>query len=77
MDSITPPANDLSSKKIASTQIHELAGIELLRFLSAFAILVWHYQHFFFVGKFDDALLSKFGHRCLSTRSFKKTRDLA
>jgi peptidoglycan/LPS O-acetylase OafA/YrhL len=56
MDSITPPANDLSSKKIASTQIHELAGIELLRFLSAFAILVWHYQHFFFVGKFDDAL---------------------
>jgi hypothetical protein len=40
MDSITPPVNDLSSKKIASTQGHELAGTELLRFLNAFAILV-------------------------------------
>jgi hypothetical protein len=26
MDSITPPANDPSSKKIASNQIHERAG---------------------------------------------------
>jgi peptidoglycan/LPS O-acetylase OafA/YrhL len=26
----------------------KLVGIEILRFLSAFAVLVWHYQHFFF-----------------------------
>ncbi|ANI21790.1 hypothetical protein AB870_26085 [Pandoraea faecigallinarum] len=25
-----------------------MAGIEILRFFSAFAVLVWHYQHFFF-----------------------------
>lgn len=25
-----------------------LVGIEILRFFSAFAVLIWHYQHFFF-----------------------------
>jgi peptidoglycan/LPS O-acetylase OafA/YrhL len=29
-------------------QDHELGGIELLRFLCALAILLWHYQHFLF-----------------------------
>ena len=28
-----------------------LYGIEILRFISAFAILVWHYQHFYFLNK--------------------------
>ena len=36
-------------------QAHELAGIEVLRFVCAFAVLIWHYQHFFFVGLFDEA----------------------
>ncbi len=29
----------------------KLAGLELLRFLSALSVLVWHYQHFSFVGE--------------------------
>ena len=32
---------------------HELTGIEILRFLCAFGILIWHYQHFFFAGPWD------------------------
>ncbi len=31
----------------------ELAGIEILRFLAAFGVLAWHYQHFFFVTEWD------------------------
>jgi peptidoglycan/LPS O-acetylase OafA/YrhL len=34
---------------------HELAGIEVLRFLCALAVLIWHYGHFFFVGALDHA----------------------
>ena len=31
---------------------NKLLGLEVVRFISAFSILVWHYQHFFFiVGK--------------------------
>jgi peptidoglycan/LPS O-acetylase OafA/YrhL len=36
-------------------QDHELAGIEILRFVCAFGVLIWHYQHFFFVGAWDPA----------------------
>src|SRR5258708_27237099 len=32
---------------------HELAGIEILRFVCAFGVLVWHYQHFFFRGAWN------------------------
>ena len=35
---------------------HELAGIEILRFLCAFGVLVWHYQHFFFAGGWDPEI---------------------
>ena len=28
----------------------KLLGLELLRFVAAFAVLVWHYQHFAFDG---------------------------
>lgn len=36
---------------ISSTQPeNKLLGLEILRFITAFAILVWHYQHFSFVG---------------------------
>ena len=28
-------------------------GIEILRFISALAILIWHYQHFYFLGDQD------------------------
>ena len=29
---------------------NNLVGIELLRFIAAFSVLIWHYQHFFYVG---------------------------
>jgi len=33
-------------------QNNKLLGLEVIRFISAFSVLVWHYQHFFFiVGK--------------------------
>ncbi|MEI6321047.1 MAG: acyltransferase [Pseudomonadota bacterium] len=39
---------------------NKLLGIEILRFVSAFAVLVWHYQHFAYTGTrlvaFDSAL---------------------
>jgi len=31
-------------------QRHKLLGLEAVRFLSALAILFWHYQHFFYVN---------------------------
>jgi len=34
----------------ASTEHGKLLGLELLRFVAAFAVLVWHYQHFAFNG---------------------------
>jgi len=34
-------------------QENELAGIEILRFICAFAVLIWHYQEFFVVGVWD------------------------
>jgi peptidoglycan/LPS O-acetylase OafA/YrhL len=34
----------------SSQQANKLLGLEALRFLSAFAILVFHYRHFFFVA---------------------------
>lgn len=34
----------------------ELFGIEILRFLAALAILVWHYQHFFCQAAYDAAI---------------------
>jgi peptidoglycan/LPS O-acetylase OafA/YrhL len=37
-------------------QDHELAGIEILRFVCAFAVLIWHYQHFFFIGGWIPAV---------------------
>jgi peptidoglycan/LPS O-acetylase OafA/YrhL len=44
-----------SAKAIGPSTTHELAGLEILRFLCAFAVLVWHYQHFFFTGPYDDS----------------------
>jgi peptidoglycan/LPS O-acetylase OafA/YrhL len=43
---LTPPA----SKPIAGEETNKLLGLEVLRFLTAFAILVFHYRHFFFVA---------------------------
>lgn len=37
-------------KSAPQPQESRLLGLELLRFLSAVAVLVWHYQHFWFVG---------------------------
>jgi len=35
---------------------HELAGIEILRFVCALGVLIWHYQHFFFRGAWNAEL---------------------
>jgi peptidoglycan/LPS O-acetylase OafA/YrhL len=37
-------------------QEHELAGIEILRFVCAFAVLIWHYQNFFLFGEWIPAV---------------------
>jgi len=50
-------ATNKSPEEAVSNHAHELVGIEVLRFLCAFAILVWHYQHFFFVGAVENALV--------------------
>jgi peptidoglycan/LPS O-acetylase OafA/YrhL len=34
---------------------HQLAGIEVLRFLCAVAVLIYHYRHFMFLGPYVDA----------------------
>jgi peptidoglycan/LPS O-acetylase OafA/YrhL len=39
-----------SSRPLASEETNKLLGLEALRFLTAFAILVFHYRHFFFVA---------------------------
>ena len=31
-----------------------LIGLEVLRFLAAVGVLVWHYQHFLFVGPYQS-----------------------
>ncbi len=31
-------------------QHNKILGLELIRFISAFAVLVWHYQHFFYIA---------------------------
>lgn len=33
----------------------ELGGVEILRFVCALSVLIWHYQHFFFIGAWDPA----------------------
>lgn len=55
-----PPAGKTGTKAIGFGQTHELAGIELLRFLSAVAILLWHYQHFFFTGAWNNSQAQTF-----------------
>jgi peptidoglycan/LPS O-acetylase OafA/YrhL len=37
-------------KPTSPVAVNKLLGLEALRFLTAFAILVYHYQHFFFVA---------------------------
>jgi peptidoglycan/LPS O-acetylase OafA/YrhL len=37
-------------------QSHELAGVEVLRFICAFAVLLYHYQHFLFSGAYIDTV---------------------
>jgi len=32
-------------------QSNKLLGLEFIRFVTAFAVLVWHYQHFFYVAE--------------------------
>jgi peptidoglycan/LPS O-acetylase OafA/YrhL len=37
-------------EKLTSPPASKLLGLELLRFVAAFAVLIWHYQHFAFVA---------------------------
>jgi len=37
----------------------ELAGIELLRFICAFVVLIWHYQHFLVLSASDENILAQ------------------
>ncbi|MEQ7872804.1 acyltransferase [Sphingomonas sp. ASV193] len=37
-------------RSAANTGESKLLGLELLRFVCAFAVLVWHYQHFYHMG---------------------------
>lgn len=39
----------MKTKLKINSKKNKLLGIELIRFISAFAILIWHYQHFSFV----------------------------
>jgi peptidoglycan/LPS O-acetylase OafA/YrhL len=32
-------------------QNNKLLGLEIVRFISAFSVLVWHYQHFFYIAE--------------------------
>jgi peptidoglycan/LPS O-acetylase OafA/YrhL len=41
---------------------HELAGIEILRFLCAFGVLIWHFQHFFFRGAWQPEVGTALRH---------------
>ena len=43
---LTPPV----SKPLVVEETNKLLGLEVLRFLTAFAILVFHYRHFFYVA---------------------------
>jgi peptidoglycan/LPS O-acetylase OafA/YrhL len=44
-------------------QGHELVGIEVLRFLCALSVLIWHYDHFFFTGAFDISFAEEIRHK--------------
>src|SRR5476649_1334315 len=45
------PTSTPQSISVESTADHnKLLGLELLRFVSAFAVLVFHYQHFVYQG---------------------------
>jgi peptidoglycan/LPS O-acetylase OafA/YrhL len=44
------PLTSPVSKPLAGEETNKLLGLEVLRFLTAFAILVFHYRHFFFVA---------------------------
>jgi peptidoglycan/LPS O-acetylase OafA/YrhL len=53
---MTPLARkNISSKTSSFNQTHELAGIEILRFVCALVILILHYQHFVFIGEYDTS----------------------
>lgn len=43
-------ASGTARQEVSPALDNKLLGLEVVRFVSAFAVLVWHYQHFFFVG---------------------------
>ena len=40
----------MTANKISIQSANKLLGLEVIRFLSAISVLIWHYQHFSFVG---------------------------
>lgn len=53
-----PLPNTRLTETRSSADGAKLLGLELLRFLAAFAVLVWHYQHFAFNGSAIDVARS-------------------
>ena len=47
----------------AISKRHELSGIEFFRFFCAFAILVYHYHHFFLIGEYNSAVAEQLWDR--------------
>lgn len=47
---VTSPIKSASPETVRRED-HKILGIELLRFMSSVAVLVFHYQHFLFVGR--------------------------
>lgn len=39
-----------NTKQEVNHQLSKLLGLELVRFISALSVLVWHYQHFFYIA---------------------------
>lgn len=55
--SISPATNEPSTNALPANKrpankrpANKLLGLEGLRFLATFSVLIWHYQHFAFVG---------------------------
>jgi peptidoglycan/LPS O-acetylase OafA/YrhL len=53
------PALKVASNEAGNRPVNRLLGLEALRFLTAFAILVFHYRHFAFVADQPVGLVSE------------------
>ena len=40
-----------NTQKDISHHSSKLLGLEVVRFVSALSVLIWHYQHFFYIAR--------------------------